>query len=565
MRLPGISCLTLFLCFLAIASEASAGLIAAPGTLKVDNLSTTPKWLKEGKGDDGYVRVTARISMPDASCKNLGRAGLFGIGSESIQIVASVKSSGFGNTLEGRTLPLATFDSRTNPGECNGLNTMPLTIIPMARLEKYSAGSPGQLMMLFEVKSTSSADVNLVATAQFALGTAAVFATGGAAATVVGLSAKLSEPALKVLENKVNDEKSRVLSGQAGTTFTWARLREGVGSITVPVYGGKASKNKESKTIEDLKKSADPNARLFDILLEFSYHRSLFDSMDGTNDVPQEENVTRSRILSYPNWDQKADGITLLQLLNGTSPSLLQQAANTQYVREWTDVCDQTLGKLRNAGLNQLDRAIVLKAFLDEAKEGADWYSPPNVDACLNNLSSVKADMLRVFGPLGPIFTVRDTMAGTGEAFKKWKYAAPATLSQFRQAMTMNEAKVELLSALSSADLKVQFWPDSTEWLAGHENPPGSGVARLAVKAIKRAGCFVYADNSDLDNVTGYGGHMILLGNNDDLWHAQVRMAPNDPRKISLVHLSRLDEEWKSHFKRQTYNGGDCPAILKNL
>jgi len=176
---------------MSAANVAWAGIIAAPGIPSVKYMAAAPEWLGQGKGDDGYVSVVAQIST-DATCKNLGSAGVLGVGKESVQIVASVRSSGFSTNLNGQTLPLATFDSRANPGECNGLNTLPLTIIPVARLERESIGNPGQLTMIFDVKSTSSSDVNLVATAQFALGAAAVFASGGAAGTVTGLSSKLA-------------------------------------------------------------------------------------------------------------------------------------------------------------------------------------------------------------------------------------------------------------------------------------------------------------------------------------------------------------------------------------
>jgi hypothetical protein len=183
----------------------------------------------------------------------------------------------------------------------------------------------------------------------------------------------------------------------------------------------------------------------------------------------------------------------------------------------------------------------------------------------LNYLADVKGDILRVYGKTGPVTTVSDTMNGAGVAYLKWKYALPPTLSQLRYALTMREGKPEALAALTSADVKVDFWPDSTEWLGGQNIVATAGRARLAAKEIKRVGCFVYADEAELNGVTGYGAHMILVGTNDDAWHAKVRAAPNNERELSYVHISKLDNEWKTYFTNQNYNGGDCSGIIKSL
>lgn len=566
MRLFTIAKWKFVLLLLSPVSYAYAGLIAGPGKAVTTDLKDVPKWLKEGKGDDGYVTVRANIDMgTDVACQNLGKSGFWGIGKESIQIVASVKSQGFSSVLDGQSLPLATFDSRTNPGGCTGLNTLPLTLISMARLEKYADGSPGKLALLFDIRSTASSNINLVATAQIALGAASVFATGGAATTVTTLSATLAKPALQSFEAKVNEERANIFSGQSAVSFEWKDLRKGIQKITVPVYGGKAKKGSEKQIIDTLKANPDPKVKLFDIVLTMFYHRSIFEDLSDASAVPSEENIIRSRVLSYPNWNEKPVGISLLQQLNGSSPSLLQDTASTKYTKEWKAVCDKVLGNLRTGGLNQLDRAIVLKTFIDEAKDGGDWYSSSNVGACLEGIKTIRADMERVYGMPGKDFTYGDTVTGTGLDYLTWKYDVAPTLSRVKQALIMKEAKSQVLSSVLSDKATVHFYPDARAWLNGSETAPTEGIDRLAVRDIRRGGCFVYADDTELDRKNGYGAHMILVGANDDFWHAQIKMVPNNPSAISSIVIESLNDDWKTYFKSKTYSGGDCSNILKNL
>jgi hypothetical protein len=106
--------------------------------------AATPAWLPNGNGDDGYLTVRAEVKMPPVSCAALGKKGVIAdILQEKMQIVASVKTSGFRTSLDGKTLPVATFDGRSDPGGCTGLNTFLPQSFPMLGWKNFPWMIPG--------------------------------------------------------------------------------------------------------------------------------------------------------------------------------------------------------------------------------------------------------------------------------------------------------------------------------------------------------------------------------------------------------------------------------------
>lgn len=74
-----------------------------------------------------------------------------------------------------------------------------MILVPLARLEANAANVNSPKIELL-VRSTSESKFNLVGPAQAVLGVATVFATGGAASTVAGLTSALAQPAFKQIE-----------------------------------------------------------------------------------------------------------------------------------------------------------------------------------------------------------------------------------------------------------------------------------------------------------------------------------------------------------------------------
>jgi hypothetical protein len=573
--------------FIPFSAAVATSFVYPAGNPTVTPTKSPPAWLPSKSGDDGYITVRADVKMPPISCAALGKKGLIGgIFAEKMQIVASIKTVGFRSNLDGQSLPVATFDGRNEPGACTGFNTLPATIISYARLEPFSVAEPGALAIIFDVKSTTDKNANLVSSAQLVLGTAAVFTTGGAATTVAGLTAAFAKPALANLEQKIDKSIGETIAGQARIDLDWLTVRTGIGSIVVPVYAAKTGWGETSanaiKRVRNLK--VDPDDKLFDVVLTFSYTKTLFDTrVSGVDDLPQNDALASNTVLNHP----RLPGIlNFMQLLNSTAPSLLQVVSNSKTNADKAAAAGQVHEVLKSAGLNLTDRAIVMKSFIDEAQKGTKWYSPIEVNAYFGNFPEVRDQVTTLYGA-GQVFGIPDTQVGMGPAFVAWKKTVAPILNDLRQALTTTEAKANALANFNGgADIEVSFYPSSSGWVpvVSNVSPPDSitprseaanaqvdvtvayppGITKLASATVKKAGCFVYGDDVYLA-AESFGGHMIVVSEAGEFWRLDAKLAPKGGGKISNITLSRLSSDWKNFFQKSAFEGGECPGILSSL
>lgn len=573
------------LAFCAPCIASAASFVFPAGAPTVISTKSPPPWLPSGSGDDGYVTVRADVKMPPVSCATLGSKGLIGnIFQEKMQIVVSLETMGFRTNLDGQRIPIATFDGRSEPGTCTGFNTLPATIIPYARLEHFSAVNPGALSLIFDVRSTTETNANLVSNAQLALGVAGVFATGGAATTVAGLTAAFAKPALTTIEQTVDKSLGEIVKGQSRLDLTWSSLRRGLASVVVPVYVAKTKWMETPAAAMQRSRSApNPADKLFDVVLTFAYTKTLFDPrVASAIDLPAGDALASASVLNYP----RLPGISnFLQLLNSSAPSSLQALTNAKTTGEKAAAASHALALLENAGLNLLDRSIVIKSFIDEARQGPDWYSAGEVNAYFPVQSELKTQLVGIYGA-GKVFDIKDTQLGMAPGFNAWEKAVPPILADLRQALTTSVGKAEALYAFNGGtDIDVSFYPNAQSWLSSAPStnvapveadtaveqnavdvsvkyPPG--LTKLASKGVKKAGCFVYGTDANLDP-KNYGGHMIILSDADQPWRVDATLASNGAGKIKKIVLSPLTNDWKEFFVGTTYKGGECPDILKVL
>jgi len=564
----------------------AASFVFPAGSPTVTASASPPAWLAGNFGDDGYVTVRADVKMPPITCANLGRKGLVGnIFSEKMQIVASVKTVGFRTNLDGQNLPVATFDGRSAPGTCTGFNTLPATIIPYARLEPFSAAAPGALSIIFDIKSTTDKEANLVSAAQIALGAVAVFTTGGAATTVAGLTSAFAKPAMSNLEQKINESAGAIVAGQARLDLDWAAVRKGIGSVVVPVYSAKTAWMQTPAQAIEKRLSLKPAAedKLFDVVLTFSYAKTLFDpSISGADDYPKDGALATHSVLNYP----RLPGVqNFMQLLNANAPSLLQTIAAAKTPAEKSAAAGIGIEMLKHAGLNLTDRTIVMKSFIDEAR-GSIWYSPAEVSYYFDSDPDMEERAIKVYG-MGGIFEIYDTQIGIGAAYANWKKVVPPILADLRQALTTVEARTGALANFNGgADIELSFIPSSSGWIPAaptpgavpvHTDPsvPGlapvnvavtypPGLTRLGATGVTKAGCFVYGDEANLEPAN-FGGQMIVISEAGEPWRLAAKLAPGGAGKIGKITLAKLSEDWKNYFKGSSYKGGECPAILSSL
>ena len=355
----------------------------------------SPEWLREGKGNDGYVTITSEV-IPTNRCTQLANHNFWG--SDKTQLVLSVVTNGFKNKLDKVEIPIATFDGRENGSECASLSTTPLQIIPMALLGAYSVFNPGNLSLILNVKSSNDANQDFIGSAKLLLGAAAMIATGGSAAAIGGVSATVGNSVLSDTQTKANSLLKGMIDAKVPVSFNWSELRNGIQAVEIYVYRtDEGLSNMSDKKIQALQK--DPKADkqlLFTVKLEFQYFRTMFyPTISNIDGLVGKENLSSEHIL---NFQIPSLGQNFMQVLNNASPSLLQKMAIADGAN-LTRACSSGFEKLKAVGLNDVDIAIVMKSFIDESKSSADWYFNPSiVKSCFGQMPNVQSYLEKIYG-----------------------------------------------------------------------------------------------------------------------------------------------------------------------
>lgn len=524
----------------------------------------SPAYLIEGSGNDGYITITSEV-VPISSCVSMANKSFWG--SEKTQLLISITRNGFFGQAEEIEIPIATFDGRDKDNQCASLSTIPLKIVSNSLLKPFSKLNPGHLSLIVNVKSSTDTNNDLIGSAQFLLGAAAIFATGGVAATsIAGASTALSNPVISDAQKRTQDMLKGSLNGKVPLTFGWPEIRNGIEMIEIPVFRAEGSLGSTpDKKIQALQ--LDPKAdktQLLTVKLSFNYTKSIFDpSASGINDFPNREGLSSGNVLNHPTLTGNQN---FLQLLNDKSPSLLQLISNAEG-NSLTNTCSIAFEKLKNSGLNNLDTAIVMKSFLDEAKKGGDWYSKPNVvKACFSQAPNVQAFLPIVYGDGEPKFEIGDVQDGFGNAYQGWRDTIGPVLNHMRYSLLAKEDRFNALAQINGgADIDMSFSSDVIPWIKTSDTSNTlSGIRLLTDKRFSNMGCFIYKDSANLalKNMSSYA---ILIDEHQYYWLAFIQLHPDDKSKISKIRISELSADWKSYFKKIQFPGGECPKIMSQF
>lgn len=384
-----------FLPVLFIAKTADATTFFFPDMNPSFVRSEAPKWLKEGKGNDGYVTITSEV-IPTSACTQMSSSGFWS--SDKTQLVLSVVTNGFKTKLDKAEIPIATFDGRENGSQCASLSSTPLQIVPLANLGAYSIFNPGNLSLVLNVKSSNDTKKDFVGSAKLILGTASIIATGGYAAAIGGVTSTLGTSVVSDTQEKANNLLKGMVDAKVPISVNWTELRNGLQAVELFVYKSNESLGDISdKKIKQLQE--DPNADkqlLFTVKLEFLFSRTIFyPATSNIEGLVSRENLSPQYILNFqvPGTRQN-----FIQLLNSSSPSLLLKISKAEG-QDLTRTCSSTFEKLKAVGLDGVDIAIVTKAFLDEAKGDDGWYSNPAlVKSCFSQMPSVQSYLEQIYG-----------------------------------------------------------------------------------------------------------------------------------------------------------------------
>ena len=522
-----------------------------------------PAFLVDGFGNDGYITISSEV-IPFSSCVSLSNKSFWG--SEKTQLLISITRNGFFDQSNEIEIPIATFDGRDKGNQCASLSTVPLKIVSNSLLKPFSKLNPGSLSLVLNVKTATDTNNDLIGSAQFLLGAAAIVATGGAAGTIAGASSALSNPVISDAQKRTQDMLKGSLNGKVPITFDWPELRNGIEMIEIPIYRAEGSLGSTpDKKIQALQ--LDPKAdktQLLTVKLTFNYTKSIFDpSASGVNDFPNREGISSSNVLNHPTLKSS---FNFLQLLNDKSPSLLQLLSNAEG-NSLTNTCSIGFEKLKNSGLNNLDTAIVMKSFLDEAKKGSDWYSKPaTVKACFSQAPNVQKYLPIIYGDAEPKFIIGDVQDGFGNAYQSWRDLIGPLLNNFRSALLAKEDKFNSLAQFNGgADINLSFSNDVVAWTKSPDSPNIlSGIRVLSEQSFSNMGCFIYKDTINL-NIKNLASYAILVDSNSSYWLAFIEAAHDEKAKIKQIKISQLSSDWRAYFKRIQYLGGECADILSKL
>ena len=522
-----------------------------------------PAFLVDGFGNDGYITISSEV-IPFSSCVSLSNKSFWG--SEKTQLLISITRNGFFDQSNEIEIPIATFDGRDKGNQCASLSTVPLKIVSNSLLKPFSKLNPGSLSLVLNVKTATDTNNDLIGSAQFLLGAAAIVATGGAAGTIAGASSALSNPVISDAQKRTQDMLKGSLNGKVPITFDWPELRNGIEMIEIPIYRAEGSLGSTpDKKIQALQ--LDPKAdktQLLTVKLTFNYTKSIFDtSASGVNDFPNREGISSSNVLNHPTLKSS---FNFLQLLNDKSPSLLQLLSNAEG-NSLTNTCSIGFEKLKNSGLNNLDTAIVMKSFLDEAKKGSDWYSKPaTVKACFSQAPNVQKYLPIIYGDAEPKFIIGDVQDGFGNAYQSWRDLIGPLLNNFRSALLAKEDKFNSLAQFNGgADINLSFSNDVVAWTKSPDSPNIlSGIRVLSEQSFSNMGCFIYKDTINL-NIKNLASYAILVDSNSSYWLAFIEAAHDEKAKIKQIKISHLSSDWRAYFKRIQYLGGECADILSKL
>ena len=359
----------------------------------------SPDWLRDGKGSDGYITITSEV-IPMSSCTQMSSRSFWG--SDKTQLVLSLVTQGFKSKLDKIEIPIATFDGRENGSQCASLSSAPLQIVSMANLGAYSIFNPGNLSLVLNVKSSNDSNQDFIGSAKLLLGAAAIVATGGSAAAIGGVSATVGNSVLSDSQTKANSLLQGMIDAKVPVSLNWSELRKGIRTVDISVYKTDQSLSSISdKQIQQLQK--DPKADkqlLFTVKLEFQFFRTMFyPAISNIDGLANRENLSSEYVLNY---QIPGSGQNFMQILNNESPSFLQKIGKAEGV-DLTRACASGFEKLKKAGLDNVDIAIVMKSFIDEAKGDSTWYTNPAVvKNCFAQAPSISTYLEQIYDQVTP-------------------------------------------------------------------------------------------------------------------------------------------------------------------
>lgn len=377
MRLMhGISKLFIFsvlILGLPISANAEPVVTAVLGAPKNES---PPNYLKNDGDDEGYIAITARVSLPvGLSCvtpTNLhGRDNFFIKNYLEVVLFATVE--GFQGIDPKQPIPIAAYKFDDASGKyCTAPFTLPITLVPNHRFGRKGPTGAPQPKITITMVYTSKGEELITPIVTGWINVAAAVSTGGAAQTVIGIANIASSKAVGALTNLYNTRSQNKADQKFTVDLPWATLIKGPATSTISFYEG-STNSWEFESVERAiaRIRANPKAAniksVFDINLSYEYRRSLFledNDFDPTTKKLKkvDSRLSSASVLNFPTKDSVVNVIfpNLTQILGSTAPSIPQEITAGDASK-----CGPMFVMLRSLGLNSFDRAIVADALFD--------------------------------------------------------------------------------------------------------------------------------------------------------------------------------------------------------
>jgi hypothetical protein len=366
-----------------------------------------PNYLKSDGDDEGYVAITARVSLPPGlSC--VTPTNLYGYDNfftkNYLEVVLFATVEGFQGVDPKQPIPIAAYKFDDASGKyCTAPFTLPITLVPNHRFGRKGPTGAPQPKITITMVYTSKGEELITPIVTGWINVAAAVATGGAAQTVIGISNIASNKAVTALTNLYNTRSQNKADQKFTIDLPWATLIKGPASSAISFYEGSTntweleSVERAIARIRSNPKAANVKS-VFDINFSFEYRRSLFlddNDFDATTKKLKkvDSRLSSASILNFPAKDSIVNVIfpNLTQILGSTAPSIPQAITAGDASK-----CDVMFVMLRSLGLNSFDRAIVADALLDG--ESKLRKNTSFVNDCFNTEKGAYAILVETYG-----------------------------------------------------------------------------------------------------------------------------------------------------------------------
>lgn len=394
---------------LGIASAQAESTISLKEEERARVVKTPPKYLQSGNyQDSSYVYISAIMENPDGQpCVKRIAGGIFS--TNKMDVVLTAQISGFFGIDSDKEIPIATYSwSSDQQSFCQSVWKQPITLLPLTPLGVKQGMGPGLMgsdepTILLRLRTSTQGQETLSTYANSLLSIAATVATGGAAGTVVGLTKLAGGPTATILAEKWNELTKVKEDSHYVIIIPTTEIVNGLQSKKFSlIASGTASENapdRDANVVNDVTRSYNSPKKMLTIRLDIRVRRSMFD--DDTK-LKEPENFPQDRaflntesILNFPRKNAKTgvlkDYPTIYQQLNSSPPAAAQILA-----KQNPDDCARILNQLRDFGFNNIDRALVMGAMLDDAYP--DWRSSYKFHSkCLETQPVIQSILERIY------------------------------------------------------------------------------------------------------------------------------------------------------------------------